>query len=323
MVDSLPTLEEFTGLALGSWDDLDIARMNLMSARGLPGTEHADIDAMLARLDDSAEQVRFEIRRHLYRFDPRTCEPQSEFSHSNSLGRFCCWYMLQVLQEDCRVAYHPDRKFKPDFCQPQDLFIHGILDPNGKGGTCASMPVVYVAVGRRLGFPLYLVEARGHLFFRWDDSKGMLLQWRDPDLNLWIPPDRFNVEGAGDGIAYFSDAHYIQESGLWTEADCEHGRYLCSLTPKEELASFLIQRAECFYDLHQFDEALKAVYYARLLCPEDKRYEQLHALRTKQWSERQQLGAQIVEMEQDRRRRKQLAAEKAPGRPGHSPNCAC
>lgn len=319
MVNSLPMLEEFTGLALGSWGDLDIAQLNLMSARELPGTENADIEEMRGCLDDWAERVRFEIRRHLYRFDPRTLESQSEFSYGNSLGRFCCWYLLQVLQEDCGVAYHPDRKFKPDFCQPQDLFIHGILDPDGKGGTCASMPVVYVAVGRRLGFPLYLVETRSHLFFRWDDSRGTQLQWRDPDLNLWIPPDRFNVEGACEGIAYYPDSHYIQWPELWAKIDFDHGRYLRSLTPKEELASFLIQRAECFYDLRKLDDALKAIYYARQLCPDDKRYQQLHAQRSKEWNDRREMHDHIVEMEQDRRRRQQLVDAAK----GHSPHCCC
>ncbi len=319
MAALLPTLAEFLGLTLASRDDLDIARMNWMSARGLPGTENADIEAMLARLDEWADKVRFEITRHLYRFDPRSSEPQSEFSHGNSVGRFCCWYMLQVLQEDCGVAYHPDRKFKPDFCQPEDLFIHGIVNPGGKGGTCASMPVVYVAVGRRLGFPLYLVETRGHLFFRWDDSKGTLLQWRNPDLKLWIPPDRFNVEGACEGIAFFPDSHYIQWPELWQQIDFDHGRYLRSLTTKEELAAFLIQRAECFYDLRNLDEALKAIYYARQLCPDDKRYEQLHALRTKEYNDHREMLAHIEEMEQDRRRRQKMLA----GLQGHPLYCPC
>jgi len=321
MAASLPTLDEFTGISLNSEHDLDIGRMNLMSARELPGTKEADIEEMLGRLDDWAEQVRFEIRRHLYRFDPRSSEPQSEFSYGNSPGRFFCWYMLQVLQEDCGVAYHPDRKFNPDFCQPQDLFIHGIVVPNGKGGTCASMPVVYVAIGRRLGFPVYLVEARGHLFFRWDDSRGTLLRWQNPDLNLWIPPDRFNVEGAGEGIAYYPDSHYVQWPEMWTQIDFDHGRYLRSLTPKEELASFLIQRAECFSDLRKLDDALKAIYYARQLCPDDIRYEQLHARRTKEWNDRQESHARIAEMEQDWRRWKQQ--RDAALRQFHFPNCCC
>jgi hypothetical protein len=262
----------------------DIALLNLVAARGLPSTESVDIPACLEKLDSWACRVRIETLRHLYRFDPRGGEPASEFHYGNSLGRFLCYFLLQVLQEDCGVRYNPARKFHPDFCLPADLFIHGILEDTGAGGTCASMPVVYVAVGRRLGYPLRLVEARGHFFFRWDAPQGSFIRWPNLDA-CWLPPDRFNVEGAGEGIAYYPDSHYIQWPELWTEVDFAHGRYLRSLTAREELAAFLIQRGECFWDLQQPDEAMKAYWFARKLVPDDVRYEWLHAKRTRECDE--------------------------------------
>ncbi len=39
-----------------------------------------------------------------------------------------------------------------------------IADDNG--GTCVSMPVLYTAVARRLGYPVKLVLAKGHAFCR-------------------------------------------------------------------------------------------------------------------------------------------------------------
>jgi hypothetical protein len=257
----------------------DIALLNLVAARDLPGTESRDIASCLEKLDVWAARVRIETMRHLYRFDPRSEVPPSEFEYGNSLGRFLCYFLLQVLQEDCGVRYNPDRKFQPDFCEPADLFIHGILDETGAGGTCASIPVVYVAVGRRLGYPLRLVEGREHVFFRWDDPRGTHVRW--PNFGeCWIPPDRFNVEGAGEGIAYHSDSHYIQWPRLWTEADFCHGRYLRSMSAQEALASFLVQRGECFWDLKQPGKAMKAYWFARKLAPDDLRYECLHAHRT-------------------------------------------
>ncbi len=38
------------------------------------------------------------------------------------------------------------------------LFIHGLL--TGFGGTCVSMPILYLAIARRLGYPLKLVETK-------------------------------------------------------------------------------------------------------------------------------------------------------------------
>ncbi len=45
------------------------------------------------------------------------------------------------------------------------------------------MPVLYVAIGRRLGYPLELVTTKGHVFACWEDSN-----------------DRFNIEGTNEGL---------------------------------------------------------------------------------------------------------------------------
>jgi hypothetical protein len=315
-------LERFDQLATASEEFLyscDIAALDLVAASGLPATEALDIPACLEKLEVWAARVRIETMRHLYRFDPRANEPSSEFGYGNSLGRFLCYFLLQVLQEDCGVRYNPERKFKPDFCEPADLFIHGILDEKGGGGTCASMPVVYVAVGRRLGYPLKLVEGREHVFFRWDDPRGVLIRW--PNLGeCWIPPDRFNVEGAGEGIAYHPDSYYIQWPRLWTEADFSHGRYLRSMSPKEELAAFLVQRGECFWDVNRPGEAMKAYWLARKLVPGDLRYEWLHAKRTREYDVQQENEIERITEINERDRRAALGFQsRVPLSTGHMP----
>jgi hypothetical protein len=315
----LPSSVEFDHLATASDEFLascDIALLNLVAARGLPATESIDAPACLEKLDVWVARVRIETMRHLYRFDPRAKEPPTEFGYGNSLGRFLCYFLLQVLQEDCGVRYNPKRKFNPDFCEPADLFIHGILDEKGAGGTCASMPVVYVAVGRRLGYPLKLVEGREHVFFRWDDPRGTLIRW--PNLGeCWIPPDRFNVEGAGEGIAYHPDSYYVQWPRLWTEVDFSHGRYLRSLSAKEELAGFLIQRGECFWDIHQPGEAMKAYWFARKLAPDDFRYEWLHAKRTHEYhAQRADEMERLLEINERNRRAVQECPQQTVVPPG-------
>lgn len=287
----------------------DVVLLNLAAAQGLPGTDDIDVEEYLDKLDDWADRVRIETLRHMYRFDPQSQQPPSEYSYGNSLGRFCCYFLLQVLQEDCGVVYNPDRKFDPDFHDPADVFVHGILDENGGGGTCATMPVIYVAVGRRLGYPVYLVETREHLFFRWDDSHGTHVEWASPKREFWIPPDRFNVEGSGEGIAYRDDAHYIQWPHMWKEPDFSHGRYLRSLTPTEEFASFVALRGECFWELGQLDEALKAYYYARKLVPEDQRYDWLHAKRTKEHDRRRERELESIREINERNRLAQAALQ--------------
>lgn len=274
---------DLCGLSDDELSQLDIAGLNLATAQGLPGVERIDVVKCLSKLDDWADRVKLDTLRQIYRFDPRSGQAPSEFNYGNSLGRFCCYVLLQVLQEDCGVVYNPARKFDPDFSDPADMFIHGILDDVGAGGTCATMPVVYVAVARRLGYPVKLVETREHLFFRWEDPRGTIIHWQHTNTEFWLPPDRFNVEGAGEGIAYYPDSFYIQWPHLWKESDFMHGRYLRPLSSKDELASFFIERGECFWELRSRGEALKAYWHARQLTPDDKRYEWLHAKRTHEY----------------------------------------
>ena len=80
--------------------------------------------------------------------------------------------------------------FDPDFSDSRDLFIHGLV--YGPGGTCIRCPSLYAAVGRRLGYPLKLVESKGHLFVRWDDPNG----------------ERLNIEATGQGLSCPADEHY-------------------------------------------------------------------------------------------------------------------
>lgn len=260
----LPMLGEICASPEDSLDALDIAALNLMCAAGLPGAEQLEFGKLFDWLDGAARKVDFETRRHWYRF---IASPEI---YHNSPGYFCCYFLLQVLQEEFGVKYNPARAMdsnfqdpkclNPDFRDSRDLFIHGIID--GPGGTCASMPVVYVAVGRRLGYPLKLVESRAHLFFRWDDPQGQRLGL----------PERVNIEGAGSGISSYPDDFYRAWPEPWTAADEAGGMYLKSLSPREELAAFLSTRAECLYDNGRTDEAIQAYRWACGLSPHDPRY---------------------------------------------------
>lgn len=260
----LPTLAALCSAPDDYLDAIDIAGLNLVSATGLPGAERLQFDQIFNWLDEAARKVDIETRRHWYRF------VESPQLYHSSPGYFCCYFLLQVLQEEFSVRYNPDRAadanfqdpkcLNPDFRDSRDLFIHGII--NGPGGTCASMPVLYVAVGRRLGYPLKLVESRGHLFFRWDDPLGQRLGLSE----------RFNVEGSGFGINSFPDEYYRTWPEPWTAAETAANVYLRSFSPRAELAAFLCTRAECLHDNDRVDEAIQAYQFACALAPNDPRY---------------------------------------------------
>jgi len=230
---------------------VDIAEMNLLCATGLPGGENIDIGRCLRRLDEWAAKVRYETERHLYRaHHPKWAD---HYKHSEKWLR--AEFLAQVLQEDCGVHYNMERIRNIDFTQSKDLFIHGMIDDDN-GGTCSSMPVLYVAVGRRLGYPLKLVTTKAHVFVRWDDER-----------------ERFNIEPTGNGgTDSYDDEHYRNWPEEWTEAEAKANRYLISLSAAEELAQFLANRGHCLLDNGHAKEAFDAYAMARKLAPQDPAY---------------------------------------------------
>jgi tetratricopeptide (TPR) repeat protein len=73
---------------------------------------------------------------------------------------------------------------------PNDLFLHSVMD--NKRGYCLSLSILYLALGERLGLPLYGVVAPGHFFVRYDSGRV-----------------RFNIETTSG--TYPDDEHYKNE----------------------------------------------------------------------------------------------------------------
>ncbi|MBT3200478.1 MAG: hypothetical protein HN350_11225, partial [Phycisphaerales bacterium] len=111
-----------------------------------------------------------------------------------------------------------------DFNDSRVAFLHGMIPAKRKlidqtpGGTCTSMPVMYVAVGRRLGYPLKLVTTNSHIFARWDGADHPNPAWRE----------RFNIEGSGRGFSSYDDDHYKSWPLKTTDYEVRFNRYLIS-----------------------------------------------------------------------------------------------
>jgi len=246
------SLTELLKLTPEELDQVDIAEMNLLCATGLPGAEKIDIAKILTSLDAFAASVRYQTDRHLYRFnDPKYSE---HYKHSENVLR--AEFLVQVLQEDCGVHYNLQRVRDLDFTNSKDLFIHGLTGSNG--GTCSSMPVLYVAVARRLGYPMSLALAPGHVLARWDAPQG------SDD-----PMKHFNVEGSGYGFSPFDDEHYRSWPRKMTKQETQSGYYLRPLSGAEMLSAFLTTRGHCLLDTGRFEEAKQTYASAQRLSAKD------------------------------------------------------
>lgn len=234
--------------------NVDIAEANLLCAKGLPGSENLNVRGSLKLIDYWTDQVGLETRRNWHRFKERPDE------YENSEIFYRMGMLVTVLQQDLNVHYNaelidvPNNKVDEKFlADSANMFITGLLGEK-RMGTCSSMPVLYAAIGRRLGYPLSLVSAKDHLFLRWQRSGS----------------DEFvNVEATSQGIALHDDNYYKKWRGI-TDEDIKSGMCLRSLDPVEELAVFVQTRAAVLQHHNRPQEALVAYAEAARLWPANR-----------------------------------------------------
>ncbi len=229
----------------------DIAQMNLLCAESLPGAENLDVDEMLATLDAWAQHIKSEIDRsfHHYGEDPAYFYNSANFYKMAMMG--------VVLYEDYSIRYNPKWIAPPGaespddhfFADSRDVLIHGLIGDQHLG-TCSSMPILYIALGRRLGYPLKLVKAKGHLFMRWDS-----------------PTEKFDMEATSKGVHYYNDEEYKKWPFPLSETDIKEEDYLKSLSAKEELSVFLSIRGACQAEGEQLGDALASYNLACKYAP--------------------------------------------------------
>ena len=236
------TLEELLALPDESLARVDIARMNLLCATGLPHAENIDVEKYLSTLDDWAKVIKTAEEKYTPAFY------RNPAKYENSLSKFKAIYLVLTFKEDLKCGYNMelvrsgvmDDRTSSKFAEDsRDSFLHGFIER--RKGSCASLPVLAVALGRRCGYPLYLVSSKGHLFFRWDDGK-----------------ERFNVEAAIRGTDIFPDEYYHTYPVTITETDWRYEKFLQSFSPIEELSGFMFTRGVCFEAHGRFREAEKA-----------------------------------------------------------------
>jgi hypothetical protein len=263
------------GLAMLTWLDYvrmtreqrrsaDVAAMHLACAVGLPDSDWLQPEVCLRRLDEDAAFVKDFTEHHfpVFREQPETWggfEP-----------RFRVWALVRSLQKHKGVLYNPAKTAKDAVFETADYFLFGIVQ--GQGGSCASLPVYFTAVGRRLGYPLKLASTRGepwsHLFCRWDDGK-----------------DYFNLETSAGVLAYPPDEHYRTGQYENSAETIELGRLLVSKTPEDELCGFLCQRAHRWVDFGNYREAMRTFFFAKAVQPLDGFLDNNVAMIRRRWGD--------------------------------------
>jgi len=133
----------------------------------------------------------------------------------------------------------------PEAADPNDLFLHSVLDR--KRGYCLSLSILYLCLAERLGLPLYGVVVPGHFFVRYDDGRV-----------------RFNIETTSKG-GYADDNHYITKFKVPQGND--DGIYMANLNKLQTLGCFFNNLGNSYNDIGNTGQALVALERAVQINP--------------------------------------------------------
>ena len=121
----------------------------------------------------------------------------------------------------------------------KNRYINGLMDT--KSGSCITMPLLYLALAQRLGYPVYPVSAPQHLFLR----------YVDPKLKMQ------NIE-ATNGGGYSPDEAYINDMEI-PQRGIETGAYMKTMSYRELLAELFVENAGYWARKHNGPKATR--YY--------------------------------------------------------------
>lgn len=238
----------------------DLIELNVAVAREIPGLEKLDYDHYRCTVDDWTNQFRNWLPTAEVEF---RANPQK---WKNDINLFRLGMLAQFLDQKVGIAYVEEQKQTQikdrkagkrtgiRYTNPGDLLIHGLIDT--KRGTCATMPVLHVAIGRRLGWPVGMACVKWHYVCRYDDGKVV-----------------HNIEATDTGRGGFaegSDADYIEKEGLSKRA-VACGSDLRKLSTREMLGVFIMSRGRYYADTDKIERAVHDYSLAFTLLPTSRK----------------------------------------------------
>ncbi len=113
----------------------------------------------------------------------------------------------------------------------ENRYLNGLIAT--KKGNCVTIPMLYLAIADRLGWPIYPVRAPQHFFCRYII---------DSDSNKY-----YNIETTSKGMI-LDDWLYVDEMKI-TKDGLKNGCYLRTLTKKEYLASMVHNHVQLYWHL--------------------------------------------------------------------------
>jgi hypothetical protein len=215
-------------------EGMDPLIVNLIVARDLPDLAPMDLVKYVRLVDDWAER----IGAGLVVQEPEAAATSPSYKADRNIWR-AGGMAIAVAGPSIGIRYSRNVSLS----KHSDLFVPGMIDT--KEGTCSNMPVLHMAIGWRLGWPLKAVVTRDHMWSRWDDGRP-----GPGDGGSYFNLEATATEKGNDGYSSFAtppDESYIKDFKT-PKAYIEAGSDLTTLTMRQTLGVFLQQRSAYWYN---------------------------------------------------------------------------
>jgi Transglutaminase-like superfamily len=213
------------GLLCGKDREIDLALANWLIAADVPEFATVTKEAYLRDLDRMTDSVRNDMAE-MRASGWRGADPQDPASGC----RMFCNAIIRLRFEYCEEFRHENltlAQFKGLHGDANNTFLAGLV--RTRRGSCVSMPLVYLVIGRRLNLPVHLVTIGRHYFIRWEEP-GYRVNI-EPTIveRVCVTPD---------------DLVYLETEGL--RRDQVSGSDLRNLTSREVVGNLFFTRS-CYW----------------------------------------------------------------------------
>ncbi len=185
---------ELERMLQGNGKDFDLSLANWLIAADIPEFASMGRQSYFARLDAMTDQVKREMAAI-----QQTGWSGADPKVSGWRCRLFCNAMIRLrfaYAAEFRVENLNPAQSKALYAAPDNIFLAGLL--RTKRGSCVSMPLVYLVIGRRLDFPVYLVAIGRHYFIRWQEpGYRMDIETTDTDKVCDTPDDSVYLQIEG------------------------------------------------------------------------------------------------------------------------------
>lgn len=216
---------EMERLANLTEEQIDLGHVALLLAtEAFPGLE-------VKRYEKQLDRLAAEIRQFTKMMRSRTADA----AKPDYLIRAMNTYLYK------RLGFHYDQD-DLNALQLKNRYLNGVLDT--KAGSCTTLPLLYLALAQRLGYPVYPVSAPQHLFCR----------FRLPDGT------EQNIEATAGG--WSPDEDYITQLEIPAQG-LKSGAYMETMTYRQLLGDLIAENGSYWARQRDFIRAIK--YYTLAL----------------------------------------------------------